>query len=502
MRGFLFTLLLFLAPVHSWADEPVTYSKHIAPILWKNCAGCHRPGEIGPFSLLTYKDAAKRAKFLSSVTEERTMPPWKAERGYGEFADARHLTDAEIKLIGQWAKAGAPEGNPKDLPPAPKFTEGWQLGTPDLIVKMSESFKVPAGGGDIYQIFVIPIPLDSDRTVSAVEFRPGNTSVVHHAIFYLDTTGAARKRAAAEKSSSYRTFGGPGVLVTGSLGGWVPGAIPRHLPDGIGRLLKKNTDLLMQVHYHPNGKPESDQSQLGIHFTKKPVEKLAISVGLNNPNIDIPPGEKRYQRTAQSAPMPVDVNLLSVAPHMHYLGREMKAWAELPGGRTTPLVWIKDWDFNWQGQYAFQKPLTLPKGSVIKIVAYYDNSADNHFNPSNPPQRVRFGEATTDEMCLLIYSLFPSRAEDMLTLMQTPGFQPKADLEGAHSAADIPTEKLVPPGGVPIPEKFKEFLQAYDTNKDGKLTAVEIDAMPVLLRNKVKDAIKQQLDKKADPSKK
>src|SRR5579883_739062 len=224
------TLAAWLTAAPVQADSP-TFNRDIAPILWKNCAGCHRPGEIGPFPLLTYRDAARRADFLAEVVEGRRMPPWKPEPGFGSFHDEQRLTDGEIRRIADWAQAGAPEGDANDLPTPPKFTDGWQLGTPDLVLKVPEPFSVPAGGRDIYRCFVIPIPVDSDRTVAAVEFRPGNRRVVHHALLFLDALGAARARDAADPGPGYASFGGPGILPTGGLGGWAPGAMPRLLPD-------------------------------------------------------------------------------------------------------------------------------------------------------------------------------------------------------------------------------------------------------------------------------
>ena len=206
--------------------EGPTFNKDVAPILWKNCAGCHRPGEVGPFSLLTYQDAAKRADFLQEVTATGQMPPWKPESGFGSFLDARRLSGAEIKTIAAWSSAGAPEGDSKDLPSLPKFPEGWQLGTPDLVLKPSEAFDVPASGDDIYRCFVIPIPIDTDKTVAAVEFRPGNRKVVHHALLYLDSTGAARRKDQSDAGPGYASFGGPGILPTGGLGESVRRLIP------------------------------------------------------------------------------------------------------------------------------------------------------------------------------------------------------------------------------------------------------------------------------------
>jgi mono/diheme cytochrome c family protein len=403
-------LSLLAAAATATGAETVTYSKQIAPILWKHCAGCHRPGEVGPFSLLSCKDAARRAEFLKEITAERRMPPWKAEPGFGRFHDARRLGDEEIALIARWADAGAPEGDPRDLPPAPKFPEGWQLGTPDLVLKMPEPFEVPAGGPDVFRCFVIPTGLDEDRTVAAVEFRPGNRKVVHHALFFLDSTGQARAKDAADPKPGYASFGGIGILPTGTLGGWAPGAMPRPLPDGIGRQLKKGSDLVLQVHYHPGGKPESDCSSLGIYFTRTPPSRTKVLAGLGLVTFDIriPPGERRYKREV-SLTLPADVHAIGITPHMHWIGKEMKVAATLPDGRVEPLIWIKDWDFNWQGQYVFAEAVPLPKGARIDLVAYYDNSSDNPHNPSDPPKLVRFGEQTTDEMCLCGLQVVPDQ---------------------------------------------------------------------------------------------
>src|SRR4051812_133768 len=320
---------VFLAAPAALAGD-VTFSKHVAPILYQHCATCHRPGEVGPFPLLTYKDAAKRADFIKEVTSDRRMPPWKAVHGYGEFLDERRLSDDEIKTLAKWADAGGPEGDPKDLPPAPKFPDGWHLGEPDMVLKMPKPFTVPAGGRDLQLCFVVPIPADSDKTVAAIEFRPGNRKVVHHAIFYLDANGAARRKAG--DAGHYGSFGGPGFLPTGGLGSWAPGAQARRLPEGVGKFIRKGSDLVLQIHYHPDGKEESDQSSLGVYFATKPAEKLAAGIGLINRRIDIPAGAKDYTLTANSEPLPVDCTVLSIGPHMHNVGREMKVEARLPDG--------------------------------------------------------------------------------------------------------------------------------------------------------------------------
>jgi hypothetical protein len=494
-------LLLVFGVGNVRADVP-TYNKDIAPILWKNCAGCHRPGEIGPFSLLTFKDAAKRSSFLTEITESRRMPPWKPEPGFGSFHDERRLSEPEIQKIAAWAEGGAPEGNASDLPPAPKFSEGWQLGKPDLVLKASQPIDVPAKGADIYRCFVIPIPIDANKTVAAFEFRPGNRRVVHHALLYLDSSGAARELDESEPGPGYTSFGGPGFLPTGGLGGWAPGAMPRMLPDGMGKFLRKGSDLVLQVHYHPDGKPETDQSVVGIYFTKKPAQKIVAGIAVRTRSLDIPAGDGRYHATAQSAPLPVDAQAISIAPHMHYIGKEMKVVAQMPDGKSTPLIWIKDWEFNWQGQYQFTKPIKLPKGTVIKLDAYYDNSADNPSNPNKPPNAVHWGEQTTDEMCLLGVQVVTDTMADLRSIVTMRGNRLGAALMGgdAGDSNDRPAGRLVQAvrermatEGFPIPERFKEQLGRFDTNNDGKLTSKEIDAMPDGLRTRVRQALQQRL---------
>ncbi len=410
------------------ASKEVTYTRQIAPILWKNCAGCHRPGEVGPFPLLTYEDAAKRADFLAEITASRRMPPWKAEANFGgKFHDERRLSADDVASIASWAKAGAPQGDPEDLPPQPDFPEGWQLGEPDMIVKMAEPFIVPASGRDIYRCFVIPLPIEKDMMVSAVEFRPGNRSVVHHAIMFLDANGAARKKDGRDGTSGYESFGGPGIVPTGGLGAWVPGATPRFLPEGIVKYVKKGSDMVVQLHYHSIGKEETDQSSIGLYFSKKPVRKIVTGVAILDTKLEIPADNPHYEITAYSDVLPVDVHVLGVSPHMHNLGREIKMTAVLPGSTDeVPLVWIKDWDFNWQGAYQFEKPIRLPRGSVIKVQAVYDNSSGNLKNPNSPPKPIQWGEQTKDEMLLCGVQVFTDTLADLkkVATMRATSWEP------------------------------------------------------------------------------
>jgi mono/diheme cytochrome c family protein len=419
MQKLAFATLLTAAASTAAADE-VTYNKHIAPILWKHCADCHRPGAVAPFPLLTYKDAAKRADFLREVTAAREMPPWKPEPGYGDFHDARRLSDAELTLLARWARGGVKEGDPRDLPAPPVFPrdDAWRLRRPDVVVTMPRPFTVPAGGSDIYRCFVIPSHITQDRVISAIEFRPGNRRVVHHAVFFLDNWGQARAREAAharkhlDAEPGYPVYGGLGGLIpTGDLGTWVPGMTPRRLPADVGMSLKKDADVIMQIHYHPSGKEETDQSSLALYFNANARAKPLLPIPLVNFDLRIPAGAERH-RLAAAFTLPADVRAVAIQPHMHNLGREMKVTAVLPDGAQRPLIWIKDWNFNWQDRYLFKEFVPLPRGTRLECEAFYDNSAGNSLNPNHPPREVRWGEATTEEMLLCPVYVVADRPED------------------------------------------------------------------------------------------
>jgi hypothetical protein len=389
------------------AAQP-TYCKDVAPILQKNCQECHRPGQVGPFALETYDQARKRATDIAAVAEDRAMPPWKAAPHVGlKFKDARTLSDHDIATLVAWSEAGAPEGDRADLPPNPKFPDEWQLGTPDLVIDTGGEFTVPASGDDIYRCFVVPTKLEKDQYVAAVEYRPGNRSVVHHILAFVDTSGKARERDQAEPGPGYSCFGGPGEPIHGGLGGWAPGNQPSFLPDGIGRSLPKQSDVIVQVHYHPRGKPETDRSKIGLYFSKKPVKQVIHWGFVLNPGLELPPGQSNIEVKAMWE-VPVDVTAHSVAPHMHLLGHDMQISVKFPDGRVQDLIKVPDWDFNWQYTYEFEKPLEIPKGSVIYLVSHYDNSEANRRNPHKPPQLVKWGEATTDEMCIGFIALTKS----------------------------------------------------------------------------------------------
>jgi AhpC/TSA family/Copper type II ascorbate-dependent monooxygenase, C-terminal domain len=381
------------------ASRP-TYCKDVAPILQKNCQECHRPGQVGPFSLETYDQARKRAADIAEVVVDREMPPWKADPHVGvKFKDVRTLSEGDIATLTAWAEADAPEGNPAEMPPQPKFADDWQLGTPDLVVDIGADYAVPASGDDIYRCFVVPTHLENDQYVSAVEYRPGNRRVVHHILAYVDTSGKARDRDRAEPEPGYTCFGGPGEPIHGGLGGWAPGNEASALPEGIGRSLPKQSDVIVQVHYHPQGKAETDRSKIGLYFSKKPIKQVIHWGIVINPGLELPPGQSNIEVKA-AWEVPMDVTAWAVTPHMHLLGRDMQISVKFPDGHVQPVIKVPDWDFNWQYTYQFEKPLDIPKGSLVYLVSHYDNSESNPHNPHKPPTLVKWGEATTDEMCI------------------------------------------------------------------------------------------------------
>lgn len=396
-----------LPPMPKPGEADLTYNRDIAPILNANCVVCHREGEVGPFPLTSYMDAAKRARQIGRVVDMKLMPPWKAAQDHGEFEGQRTLTDHEIETLKAWAKTDRVEGDPKDLPPTPKFADDWHLGPPDMILEMEKPFEVPAGGPDLFQNFVIDYEIPEDKLVATVEFKPGDASVVHHSILYLDNSGKARQKDAKTPEPGYSTFGGPGFVPSGSIGGWSPGKTPRPLPDGLGRKMGKRSDLVMQIHYHPSGKATKDRSRVGIYFVDKPKNE-AFAVWTSSFELDIPPGEANYQAKATYT-LPTDLTMLSCIPHMHLLGQEMTVTAKLPDGTTQQLIHVPQWDFNWQDEYMYAKPFKLPAKTVLEVVARYDNSDGNPSNPSSPPERVTFGEQTTDEM---LYCFFLVAVDD------------------------------------------------------------------------------------------
>lgn len=376
----------------------LTFAKDVAPIIYNNCTSCHRAGEVAPFSLSSYQDVKKRAAQIAAVVQSHYMPPWHAD-SHGEFLNERKLTEEQVAVLQQWVQEGAKPGG---TPPAPpKFSSGWSLGEPDEILEPSKSYTVKAEGTDVYRCFVIPNANSEDKYIAAMEVRPGNPKVVHHVIAYLNADGKARAREEANTDGQpgYTAFGGIGAAPSGALGGWAPGNFPHRLPDGVGTSYPKGSDIVLQVHYHPSGKPETDQTKIALYYCKKPVDKqlriYPVIAGLK-----IPAGDANYKVTSFQFPVPWDATVLEVMPHMHLLGKEMAITVTPPTGAPKTLISVPHYDFNWQTTYAFKEPVKIAKGSKIGLMARYDNSASNPSNPSNPPKAVGWGEQTTDEMCI------------------------------------------------------------------------------------------------------
>jgi len=394
---------------------PVTFNKDIAPILFTQCAPCHRAGQSGPFELLTFSAANKHARDIGKVTAEQIMPPWLPEQGYGEFEGERRLSAHDLALIQKWVATGVAEGNPADLPSIPKWNSGWQLGEPDLIVETG-AYTLPPDGKDVYYNFVVPIPTTSNRYVSAVEFQP-SSRVVHHAFIDVDETRASRRLAAKLNPPGFLGMDLPETVMMpgGQLLGWQPGKIPRLAPHGLAWTLRTNTDLVLQMHMNPSGKPETVQPKVAFHFTDQAPTNTAFRLRLTTLKLDIPAGVSNYVAES-SYTLPVDVSLVRVGAHAHYLAKDMQGYAILPNGEKKWLLWIKNWDFKWQGDYQYKDPVFIPKGSKVTMRFTYDNSTNNIRNPFNPPRRILWGPQTTDEMGELYFQALPHDQRDYQTL--------------------------------------------------------------------------------------
>ena len=407
-----------LEPLNSTvSSQQVTFCREIAPIIFSHCTRCHRKGEATPFPLETFEDVRRRANQIAVVVSEGQMPPWKPQPGFGQFLNEQRLTKDEVNLIEDWAANGAPLGDATDLLPQPQFADGWQLGKPDLILELPEEFAVPADGPDIYQHFVLPIGLAERGLVTAFEFRPDDASVVHHAWLYFDDSGAAKRLDAETPEPGYDRFGGPGFMPAGNLGGWGPGGLPRRLPAGMARPIPANSDLVLQVHYHPTGKAAYDRSRVGLYFAEGNVEQLVTQIMVADVDLKIPAKAARHRFEA-SYTVPVETVLLDATPHMHLLGREIKITATTPDGNVIPLIWIDDWNFYWQDHYVFAEPVRLPAQTRIDLVAWYDNSSGNTLNPHSPPRDVVFGESSDDEMGICYFQATSDHYFDFFTLAE------------------------------------------------------------------------------------
>lgn len=386
-----------------------TFNKEVIRILQNNCQVCHRPGDIAPFSLMTYEETWPWAERIREVTESRYMPPWKPADGCGDFQFERKLTQQEIDTLARWVEVGAPEGDPADLPPPLEFPDQWRLGQPDVVLELPTDFMPDPYGQDVYRCFSLPTPFTRDQWISAVDIQPGNRAIVHHVLLFVDRRGQSAALDEQDVGPGYSCFGGPGVEPANEtegveflLGAWAPGAQPLVAPDQVAFKVPAGARIVIQMHYRPNGRPESDRTKVGLYFPTTPIKKQFRTLPILNRNFTIPAGAERHRVTATfRIPSFIDFHGWLIAPHMHLLGREIKVTAKPLNRPLQCLIHIKDWDFNWQDGYWLEKPVPLPRNTTITVEAYYDNSANNPLNPNSPPQPVSWGERTVDEMCLV-----------------------------------------------------------------------------------------------------
>lgn len=441
----------------------VTFNRDIAPILFRSCVACHRPGESAPFPLLSYNDARSHARQIALVTQSRFMPPWLPDPGDFKLADELRLTEKEIKQIADWVDGGAVEGEPSDLPPQPKFAEGWQLGKPDLIIKAETPYQLLAKGTDQYWNFIFRTPVKETHWLKAMEIHPGDKRVVHHANVLVDHTRSAR----LQESSPGAGFAGMEIKIESEAFDpdshflfWKPGTVPFTEPDGMALRLDAGTDLVLNIHLQPSGKPEWIQPSLGLFFTDRPATRFPMLLQLENDRkIDIPPGKKDFVVTDEFT-MPEDVQLLCIYPHAHYLGRDLQAFVTFPGGARKSLIHIPRWNLNWQAVFRYSTPVDLPAGSVISMRYSYDNSDENPLNPNDPPKRVTAGNSSSDEMAHLWLQVLPradsNSAGDPRRILQEAMARHNVDKNPADFEAHYNLAAMLQARGE-LPEAMKQY---------------------------------------------
>jgi peroxiredoxin len=377
-------------PPGSTASEEVTYDR-VAPILHARCAPCHRPTQVAPFSLLTYDQARRWRVSIGEVVREGLMPPWHADRRFGRFANDRSLADDERALLLAWVDQGAPRGDAAKAPSPPKFGEIWSIGTPDLVFEMAEPFAVPAEGVvPIYRVHVAT-NLEEDVYIQAAEAKPGDRSVVHHICIFVEDRANSKTAGPAWQN----------LLVA-----YTPGDMPSIFPKGVAKRIPRGASLLFEVHYTPIGKPRTDRSSVGLVLTRVTPQHVALTRGIPQRNLRIPPGEADYVVRSSFA-IKDDIRLLSLTPHMHTRGKSFTYSARYPDGRDEVLLSVPRYDFNWQSTYRLLEPKPLPRGTVIHCEAHFDNSAENPSNP-DPSRTVTWGEQSWDEMMIGFLDYYPT----------------------------------------------------------------------------------------------
>ncbi len=472
---------LAFVPFVKAGESDVTYSRDIAPLLQARCVECHREGGGAPFALQTFRDASRKARTILRVVEDRYMPPWHAIGGDIPLEGDRRLSPEQIETIRAWVGAGKPEGDPRDLPPRRDFAEGWRLGTPDLVIAMEEPYRLPPEGPDIYRNFVVPTGLSEEKFLRAVEFRPGSPDVVHHALLFVESSDKARKADAEDEAPGFGEM--PIDAATGrQIGGWVPGATPRPLPEGLAHRLPAGADIVIQTHFHLSGKPESERSSIGLYFADAPPEREFTALQIPPlfgafSGIDLQP-EQDDAVIHDSFELPVPVHAFGAHAHAHYRGKSLRMVAKLPGGESVALLQIPDWDMNWQEEYRFTEAVFLPAGTRLEVDVAWDNSAASPDNPVVPPVRVRWGFESCDEM-------------GSIDLFVVPTGDRNEASERMKTLKDAYRRHLVWSAGEHVlgPDKLAVFgalrrraIERFDRNGDGFLGFEEREAASDFLR--------------------
>lgn len=476
-------LSLFTAFVISMNAQIPTWADDIAPILYGNCTSCHHPGGLGPFSLLSYNDAVGFKFQITQSVDSLRMPPWPPDPQYRHMAHERVLSQSDKQKISQWALNGSPQGNPNNAPPIPTYTNTTtQLSGIDYSGKMAN--YIINTTQDLYRCFIIPTNFTTDKFAAEIEVKPGNRTIVHHVLVFEDTnTVQLNNLDAADPGVGYTSFFGTGISGSRLVGEWVPGTAPIKFPAGMGIRLRKNTNLILQIHYPAGTSSQLDSTRVNIKFANGTVREVYLAPVLSENHITngpfiIPPQQVKTFRQEYTNNL-ITTSLLSVAPHMHLIGKKYKVYAVGPQQDTIPLINIKKWNFNWQGVYAFRNPVKVPTGYKIIGETEYDNRSSNPFNPNTPPQTISYGESTTDEMMqtymaftiyypgdenividnspivglaeettdivktLQLYDVFPNPAKDKLSLSFYSPKKEKALLELTDNAGKIILKKTL-----------------------------------------------------------
>ena len=432
-------LVFALGTIHGNADsrskKEVTFNKDVAPIFYKNCAECHRPNDIAPMSLLTFKEARPWARSIKEKVAMKEMPPWSPDPKYGEFSNEQRLTQQEIDTVVAWVDQGAKEGNPKDLPPQPAFANGgWQIGKPDVVFEMASEYTIEPDAPDNYINFFMPTNFKEDKWIQAAEIQPGNRKLVHHVIAFIQTpqmmarrmeNGGRRTNSSSlmyldgtlrrvrmdapvnddgcgPTPSGGRRIGGGEENEGALLAGYAPGKQVDVWPAGTAKKVPAGATIMFQMHYSAfrGGltKAEKDRTKIGLIFAKEPPDKIILTAAAANLTFKIPAGADNHEVTACQT-LPADIQIMDYMPHMHLRGKDMKYEVIYPDGKRETLLWVPKFSFNWQAMYYLKKPITLPKGTKLVVTAHFDNSAKNKYNP-DPTKDIRWGDPTYDEMMI------------------------------------------------------------------------------------------------------